>query len=259
MRALIATLCLTLAPIAAYAETEDDAGDVSEVDKDRVGPLRERVRPVSGHLFLKRGRLEISPSITSSFNDPFFWKFLVGATVAYYPMEWLGVNLRLGMDAPSMVQGEAVISPAAEICTTEATGTGTTRGCRAPTYADLNGRAPGQLTFLGGVDLQYAPVYGKVGFVAEKFLQFDLYGLGGLSAVAYKGPSGTTGSTPMVTGGVNLGLGAHVVVAKWFAVRTELRDLLYFEDVEDGTKSFRNQLMFELGLSLFFPTTFTGE
>ncbi|HYX92834.1 MAG TPA: outer membrane beta-barrel domain-containing protein [Myxococcaceae bacterium] len=261
MRALIATLCLALLPVAAYAETEDDAGDVSEVDKDRVGPLRERVRPVSGHVFLKHGRVEVSPSVTSSFNDPFFWKFLAGATVAYYPMEWLGVNLRLGLDAPSMFAGQPVISPAAEICTTEATGQGTTRGCRTPTYAELNGRAPGQISFIGGADVQYAPVYGKVGLIAEKFINFDLYGLGGLSLVGYKGPGGTIGvSTPMVTGGLNLGLGAHFVVSRWFAVRTELRDLLYVEDVEGtDTKSFRSQLLFELGFSLFFPTTFTGE
>jgi outer membrane beta-barrel protein len=257
MRTLFATLCIALVPAAVYAETEDDAGDVSEVDKDRVGPLRERVRPVSGHLFLKRGRFELSPSMTASFNDPFFWKFLAGATLAYYPMEWLGVNLRFGIDAPPLIRGEPVISPAGEVCTLGAT----PRECSSPTFDDLNGRAPGQMTFLGGVDVQYAPVYGKVGLVAEKFLQFDLYGLGGLSAVGYKGPSGTPGeSTPMVTGGVNLGLGAHFVVAKWFAVRTELRDLMYVEDVQGAEKkSFRNQLLFELGLSLFFPTTFTEE
>jgi len=41
---------------ASGASSEQEAGDVSEVDKDRLGPLRERVRPVSGHLFLKQGR-----------------------------------------------------------------------------------------------------------------------------------------------------------------------------------------------------------
>jgi outer membrane beta-barrel protein len=251
MRTLIATLFLAFVPVAAYAQTEEDAGDVSEVDKDRVGPLRERVRPVSGHLFGKRGRLEISPSMTASFNDPFFWKFLAGATVAYYPMEWLGVNLRLGMDVPSLM-GTPMISPASEVCDPT---------CRPPNSTELDGRAPGQLTFIGGVDIQYAPIYGKVGLVAEKFLHFDLYGLGGLSAVGYKGPSGSAaGSTPMVTPGVNLGVGAHFVVARWFAVRTELRDLLYFEDVQPiPSQSFRNQFLFELGFSFFLPTPFSGE
>jgi outer membrane beta-barrel protein len=244
MRTLITTLCLALVPVAAYAQTEDDAGDVSEVDKDRVGPLRERIRPVSGHLFRKRGRLEISPSVTSSFNDPFFWKFLAGATVGYFPTEWLGVNLRLGMDVPSLM-GTPVISPAPELCDPV---------CDPPDYAEkLDGKLPGQMTFIAGVDVQYAPVYGKVGVLAEKFLHFDLYGLGGLSAVGYRGPA-TVGSVPMLTGGVNLGLGAHFVVARWFAVRTELRDLLYFEDLEKG-RSLRNQFLFELGFSLFFPTT----
>ena len=59
-------------PALSFAQTtseEEEAGDVSEVDKDRLGPLRERVRPVSGHLFLKKGRFEVSPSASVSLRD----------------------------------------------------------------------------------------------------------------------------------------------------------------------------------------------
>lgn len=261
IRTIVAALCLAIVPTAAFAQTEEDAGDVSEVDKDRVGPLRERVRPVSGHLFRKTGRFEISPSMTASFNDPFFWKFLAGATVAYYVTETLGINLRLGMDAPTLASGQMVISPAAQICITEGAGAGLVRSCRAPTYAELDGRAPGQLTFLGGVDAQYAPIYGKVGVVAETFLHFDLYGIAGASVIGYKGPSeGVVGSAPMISAGANLGVGARFVMAKWFAIRTEFRDLLYIERTRTvaGT-SLRSQFLFELGLSMFFPTTFIRE
>jgi outer membrane beta-barrel protein len=261
IRIFVAALMLALVPAAAFAQTEEDAGDVSEVDKDRVGPLRERVLPVSGHLFLKRGRFEFSPSITASFNDPFFWKFLAGVTIGYFPWESVGVNLRLGMDAPTLAFGRAVVSPAAQICTLQDTGSGFVRNCRSPEYLELDGRAPGQLTFLAGVDAQYAPIYGKIGLVAETFLHFDLYGLAGVSFVGYKGPSAeATGSIPMITPGLNLGVGARFVAAKWFAVRTEFRDLSYVERTRTvAGSSLRNQFLFELGFSLFFPTTFARE
>jgi outer membrane beta-barrel protein len=261
IRTFVAALTLALVPVTTFAQTEDDAGDVSEVDKDRVGPLRERVRPVSGHLFRKAGRFEFSPSMTASFNDPFFWKFLAGATIGFFPTENVGVTLRLGLDAPTLAMGQMVISPAAQICTVGNTASGIVRTCRSPEYLEIDGRAPGQLTFLAGIDGQYAPIYGKVGVVAETFLHFDLYALGGIAAVGYKGPSeGVTGSVPMITPGVNLGVGARFVAAKWFAIRTEFRDLLYVEKTRTvAGSSLRSQFLFELGFSLFFPTAFARE
>jgi outer membrane beta-barrel protein len=261
IRTFVAALTLALVPVTTFAQTEDDAGDVSEVDKDRVGPLRERVRPVSGHLFRKAGRFEFSPSATASFNDPFFWKFLAGVTIGYFPTENIGVNLRLGMDAPSLAMGQMVISPAAQICTVGNDGSGFVRTCRSPEWGEIDGIAPGQLTFLGGIDGQYAPIYGKVGLVAETFLHFDLYAIGGVAAVGYKGPSeGVSGSVPMITPGLNLGVGARFVTSKWFAIRTEFRDLLYVEKTRTAAgSSLRSQFLFELGFSLFFPTGFARE
>ena len=262
IRTFVAALTLALVPVTTFAQTEDDAGDVSEVDKDRVGPLRERVRPVSGHLFRKAGRFEFSPSIGASFNDPFFWKFLAGVTIGYFPTENIGVNLRFGVDAPTLATGRMVISPAAQICPITKTETGgSLRDCQSPTWKQADGIVAGQLTFLGGIDAQYAPIYGKVGLVAETFLHFDLYAIGGVAAVGYKGPSeGVDGSVPMITPGVNLGVGARFVASKWFAIRTEFRDLLYVEQVRAANPtSLRSQFLFELGFSLFFPTGFARE
>jgi hypothetical protein len=47
---------------------------------------------------------------------------------------------------------------------------------------------------------------------------------------------------------------------RWLAVRAELRDLIYSESVNVPTpnqSSLRNQLFFELGFSMFFPTAFS--
>jgi outer membrane beta-barrel protein len=251
LRPFAAAALLCAAP--AFAQSEDEAGDVSEVDKDRVGPLRERVRPVSGHLFLKRGRFEASPSATLSLNDAFFTKYVLGGTVGFFPMEQVGIHLRAGYSIPR-------VSGAAQICTLESGGT--TRGCRPPSYQELDGRAPGQITWLTGLDVSWSPLYGKVGLLAERFLHFDLYALGGVSAIGYRGPTatGATASAPLMALGGNVGIGSRIVISRWMTLRAELRDLIYAEQVQPLPRTtLRNQLMFELGFSMFLPTSFIPE
>jgi outer membrane beta-barrel protein len=244
---LLVALLVTAVPAVGWAQ-ESDAGDVSEVDKDRVGPLRERIRPVSGHMFRKRGRFEASPSLTLSTTDAFFSKYVFGGTLGFFPTEELGIHARLGYALNA-------VSGAAQICITEESGI--ERGCSAPLHRDLDGRAPGQITLLGGLDAQYAPVYGKVALVAESFLSFDLYVLGGAALVGYRGPA-EVGSSQQMTLGGNVGVGGRVFINKWMTLRAELRDLIYQEQIHGGS-SLRNQLMFELGFSMFLPTSFLPE
>jgi outer membrane beta-barrel protein len=227
------------------ASSESEAGDVSEVDKDDIGPLKERIRPVSGHLFLKKGRLELSPSATLSFRDAFFTKYILGGTVTYHPLETLGVSLRAGYALPG-------VSGSAQLCTFN-----DSAGCSAPRFEDLDGKAPGQITMMGGLDLQWAPIYGKVSLLAEKFIHFDMYAIGGVSAVQYRGPpeAGTSGaSSAYIAPGANVGIGARFFLNRWMTVRTEVRDLIYVEKALIPAQVLRNQLLFELGFSFFLPT-----
>ncbi|AFE06435.1 hypothetical protein COCOR_05549 [Corallococcus coralloides DSM 2259] len=234
---------------------EEEAGDVSEVDKDALGPLRERIRPVSGHMFLKKGRFEVSPSASITIRDAFFKKYLFGGTVTYFPMETLGVGLRGGYALNS-------VAGSAQKCTFTPGEGGDTRGCSAPTREELDGYAPGQMTLMGGVDVQWAPIYGKLSLLAEKFVHFDMYGVVGATVVQYKGPAeslsdGTpvAGSKSYLTGGGNVGVGLRFFFNRWMTLRTELRDIIYVEKGRDPTPNYlRNQILFELGLSFFFPS-----
>jgi outer membrane beta-barrel protein len=229
------------APSSSGGSAEQEAGDVSEVDKDRMGPLRERVRPVSGHLFLKKGRFEFSPSATLSLTDAFFTKYVFGGTFTYHPLETLGLSLRAGYALSS-------VSGTAQICDFADTGE---RGCRLPTLTDLDQKAaPGHITLIGGVDAQWAPIYGKVSLLAEQFIHFDLYGIGGASVVQYRGPD----QSPLFAVGGNVGVGMRFFINRWVTVRTEFRDLIYVEKNVNPAQMLRNQLLFELGVSFFFPT-----
>ncbi len=254
MRALLklsVALSLLVSPLAFAQGEEEEAGDVSEIDKDALGPLRERVRPVSGHLFRKAGRFEISPGATVSMKDAFFTKYVFGLSLTYHPFETFGVGLRAGYSLP-------VVSGAAQICTTDEAGGN--RGCRLPTSEEIDGRAPGQISLLAGIDLQWSPIYGKVSLISERFLHFDMYGIVGGSMVQYKGPSLTGGGASETTVGGNVGVGMRFVVNRFVAVRAEVRDLIYMENViiPAQTSILRNQLLFEVGVSFFLPTAF-GE
>lgn len=263
MRAPLLCLCtlLSLLPAAALAQDDSESGEAGAVDRE-AGPLRDRIRPVSGHLFLKAGRFELSPAASVSLRDAFFTKFGFGASLTYHFSELLALGVRGAYSLP-MVAGSA------QICTSTVDSTvdppRETRSCRPPTYAELDGVAPGQITLLGGVDVQVAPIYGKLSLLGEQFLHFDMYGILGGAGVSYRGPPQNVGEAPrsLLAVGGNVGAGVRVFLNRWITVRGEVRDLIYSEEIVAATGttaavySFRNQLLFELGVSLFIPTTFT--
>ncbi|MFN0062281.1 MAG: outer membrane beta-barrel domain-containing protein [Myxococcaceae bacterium] len=250
MRRISLALFLWALPSAALAQNqESEAGDTSEVTLD-AGPLRDRIAPVSGHLFLKARRFEISPSAILTARDAFFTKYILGGTLAYHITENWAVALRGGYSIP-------VVSGAAQICTTDTTGNTLRRVCRLPDFSELEGEAPGLLRFLGGVDVQWSPLYGKIALWSELFVHMDLYLVAGPALVNYGGPAAAVnaGSLARWTVGGNVGVGTRIFLNRWFTLRAELRDLIYVEQVRGGN-SFRNQILFEFGVSFFLPTTF---
>lgn len=256
MRALsswLLLLCLIAAPAFAQ-KSEEEAGDVSEADKDSSGPLRDRIPPVSGHLFLMDGRFEISPGIGLSVRDAFFTKVFFGAALTYHFTESIGVSVRGGYNL-------SLVSGAAQICSPGDPSTNTPAGCRSPTVEELTTRldsatgqrvnenvAYGLNALLASVDLQWAPIYGKLSLSAERVLSFNMYGIVGGALMMY-GPKNEIGP------GGNVGLGFRFFLNKFLTIRVELRDTIYYEN-GFPSGSLRNQLMAEFGFSIFLPTVF---
>jgi outer membrane beta-barrel protein len=251
---------LSLIALPAFAQkSEEEAGDVSEADKDSSGPLRDRIPPVSGHVFLMDGRFEISPGIGLSVRDAFFNKVFLGAALTYHFTETIGLSLRGGYNI-------SLISGAAQICQAGDASTGMLATCRSPTIEELTTRltssgervsenvAFGLNTVLGSLDFQWAPIYGKLSLSAERMLSFNMYALIGPALVVY-GPKNELGV------GGNVGLGFRFFLNKFLTIRAELRDTIYFENSSaasdspsTSTGSLRNQLMAEFGFSIFLPT-----
>jgi outer membrane beta-barrel protein len=265
MRPLLA-LALLLAPALALAQTAapaptpaqvsvptppEEAGDTAEFDRD-VGPLKDRIPPVIRHVFLLKQRWELVPSVGFSFRDPFFTKYVFELSLTYNFNDTLGAMVRAGYAADA-------ISGSAQICTVNIAAGGT-RGCRSPTYDELNGKGTGQIKFLGALDIQWTPVYGKFNLFAEWVLHFDLYGILGPAVISYRGPpgSGLTGSNNDFTVGGEVGLGLRFFFNKWMTLRLELRDDIYGEKspTPSGGTAVQNQLFIDVGFGFYFPTTF---
>lgn len=249
MRAL-ALVLLLVGPAAFAQKSEEEAGDTSEVDKDALSPLRDRVAPVSGHVFLMKGRFEASPQVGFTFRDAFFSKYVFGLMLSYHFTEELGVRLRGGYALNTS-------SGAAQICETNAQGV---RTCRVPDVPELTAKGGyGHVNLLADLDLEWAPIYGKLALIAEAFLHFNMYINLGPTLVLYTNQGAGAGTQPGMnaTVGGNIGIGMRFFVTKFMTFRVELRDVLYGEySQQSSTTAFRNQLMVDLGISFFFPTTF---
>lgn len=250
---LVVLLILALAPVA-WAQQDlapsSEAGDTAALDRD-IGPLKDRIPPVTGHTFAMARRFEIAPTFSLSFRDAFWSKYVVGATFTYHFTETLGLGLRGGYSFTS-VSGSAQICPPNE-------------ACRSPTREELDGKGPGQIKIVTALDFEWAPLYGKISLLAEGFAHFNLYLIAGPTAIQYQAPkdANASGSSSTWAVGGEAGLGMRFIFNRWMALRFELRDAIYREKTKGATETtgasyqVRNQLFFDIGLSFFIPQSFT--
>ena len=250
---IVVLALLALAPVARAQQDlapSSEAGDTAALDRD-IGPLKDRIPPVTGYTFSMARRFEIAPTFSLSFRDAVWSKYVAGATLTYHFTETIGVALRGGY-AFTSVSGSAQICPPSE-------------ACRSPTKEELDGKGPGQIKFITALDFEWAPLYGKISLLAEGFAHFNLYLIAGPTAIQYQAPkdANAPGSTSTWAVGGEAGLGMRFVFNRWMALRFELRDAIYREKTKGATETtgaqyqIRNQLFFDIGLSFFFPNNFT--
>jgi len=204
--------------------------------------LDRRILPVSGKLLQKAGRQELSPTVGLSLGDPFYTKYLVGLRYAYHIGEQWSVGIG-GFWAES--------TPSGAVTRCDSRGL----GCRLPTEKDLV-RTPGDFAFVAGADVSWAPLYGKISVLAESVLHFDTYvALGGGVLQTRHMPPNTTRVEENLAPHGSIAVGQRFYLSRTATLRVELRDLVYPMELQGRSgpeKSLQNQLLFTLGLSLFF-------
>jgi len=236
------TRTLTLALAATLAAPP--AARASEADA-----FEDKVKPISGQLFRKAGRLELTPGVVLSLNDAFFSKVLLGGKVGFHLAEWLSVG-------GSYETGFSRTTGSTQVCPSG-------QACQPATAAQL-AAVPGEVKAKAGGEVAISPVYAKLNFLAEKVGHFDLSLLLGVDWISYRevlappsrptDPVSPKGSSAI---GGHLGLGSRVFLAEWAALRIEVKDFVYRVPVS-GEKRFQQQLAVEMGLSVFFPFSNRG-
>ena len=211
--------------------------------------FEHKVRPVSGQLYTKAGKLELAPSVQLSMNDPFFNKYLVGARLGYHLAEAWSVALTGSYAFARSATGST------NVCTSNA-------GCRPALPQELY-QVPGYVKWMVGGEVAFAPVYGKLNLFAEKAVHFDLSVFAGADLVGYRdvidGTAALAGAVPADGSslGGHLGLGARVFLGRSTALGLELKDVVY--SVKGlSTGKLQNQLIAQAALSFFLPLSSRG-
>jgi outer membrane beta-barrel protein len=226
---LVASL-LAFAPAMARGARQADA-------------LAGRIPPISGQLYNKAGRLELTPTLNLSMNDAFFSKVLFGAKVGWHFTDHFSIH---GAFATGMNSETGSTS----VCTST--------GCRPAESPQLY-QVPGNLRSVGGVELGFSPIYGKLNVFAEKVIHFDLSLLGGADWISHRdvlpASLANAGETPgnRSTFGAHVGVGARIFMGRALALRMEVKDYLYRVPIL-GETTLQNQLFTEIGLSVFLPS-----
>jgi outer membrane beta-barrel protein len=214
---------------AAGAEADSETRLGTEPARSRT--LAERIPSVTRRSFQKTGRVELTPSVGMSLNDPFYDHVIFEAALTYHALEWLAVSgvgdyfLTTNADVP-VAGGAAQQHPNVD----------------HPTYS-------------GRLELLFSPLYGKLSLFAESVIHFDAYLIAGGGLVGLS----RTGSAPV---GV-VGLGQHFFFQKWLALRIELRDQLFTMSRNAAAptkgKGLQNLLTANLGFCFYLPTDFEYE
>lgn len=228
---LIAACTFALA-VQAAAQESGESDRAREADRtpeetsaEQGERLRDRVKSVQRKVFIKKGRVELFPQVALSLNDAFYRNVMVGGSLAYHLADSLALEA-----------GGGVVVARAESNVVE--------NLRSATDSLPVGNP--ELEYRADLNLQWAPIYGKLSLFGEAILHFDTYlTLGG----------GVFGTNNGANPAGNVGIGQRYFVTDWLVVRLEFRNYFFAED-RLGESDLQTPGFFGLSVSGFLPPSF---
>jgi outer membrane beta-barrel protein len=220
-----------VAPAAPFSEKDVALGD--------------KVKAVQRKGFLKRGRFEVAPIFALTVNDAFYQKFGGGLRLAYnihdsFALAVRGVTYRQPeFSNPRSWQPAPIRTDSAR------------EGKIAFGGQLLASQIYDQL-MLDGI---WSPIYGKVSFLDQKIIHFDLYLSAGFGLVWTATSEPPRSEKPPIA--TDLGGGLRFYPKEWLAIELGLMATLY-SDRPQASLPATVQKVFAatVGVSFFFPTSF---
>jgi len=168
--------------------------------------------PVTAQLFRIGGRLEAQPMFQFSIGDPFFRSVLLGMRVEQHLDErWSLAAHALG--------GASLLSAPIDVCTDSS--------CSSPEAGRLRS-TPGDIRLMTGVEVGWAPIYGKLSLAGEKTIHFDAYVSAGPEILLERiAPDAVSGTASRWALGGRVGIGERIFFSNQFLLRLGASEVLY--------------------------------
>jgi outer membrane beta-barrel protein len=239
----------TAAPAASTGNASPNASSVQKValndlqtipnDPAVRGAMRgtpASLPPVTAQIFRIGGRIEAQPIIQVSIGDPFYRSILVGLRVERHLDErWSIAGHALG--------GTSLLSAPVDVCTDAS--------CSGP-EADRLRSTPGDVRMMTGVEVGWAPIYGKLSLAGEKTIHFDTYvSLGPEVLLERIAPDAASSVGSRWAFGGRVGIGERVFFSNDFLLRVGANEVLYGARVR-GRTELERKLSLEIGVAWMF-------
>lgn len=217
-------ILLLMSATAAAAEPTTDptggAGCVDETVKARLLAAK-RGRRTDQRDFVKSARHEITAFGGYYVADLLEGTFVVGAAYTYHLTEDIGIEASFGFSQFRSTVAERLERD------------------RSVTVLPKEDRV-----FLVFTDLVWSPLHGKLRLFADSIVHFDIHGVIGVGVIDNATSFGAAGQ---------FGLGAKFLLGKSWAIRIDVRDQLYRQQVLQ-VNQYVQDFSLTLGVSLFLPT-----
>jgi outer membrane beta-barrel protein len=219
-RAIAFALAFAPFAVAAAPPVQSEAGPcVDPVEKARLLEAK-RARRADEREFTKTGRHELTLQGGYYVSDLLDGTFVVGAAYTYHLTEDAGIEASFGY---SQVRSSVAARLERD------------RGVMVLPKEDR--------VYMVFTDLIWAPVHGKMSVFAGSIIHFDLYGAVGVGVIDNATSFGAAGQ---------FGLGMKVLLKKNWAVRLDVRDQLYRQQIL-AVNQYVQDFSLTLGVSLFLP------
>jgi outer membrane beta-barrel protein len=241
--ATCALLLIVLAAASARAE-DDGKPKVEKVSAAALPPVSSpqqygtpgSLPPVTAQLFHLSGMNEFQPMVLVSIGDAFWRTVAAGLRFEHHFDERWSVSAHA-------LGGFGIVDAPIDMCGSTA--------CSAPAEGELRA-APGKILFLGGAEVGWAPIYGKLSLFGDATIHFDAYISAGPELVREEiAPDTASPATGRWAPGGRASIGERVFLTNTMMVRVAASELVYAGEVR-GSSSVERKLTFEAGIAWLF-------
>jgi outer membrane beta-barrel protein len=216
---------------APTTDAEKEKAAASAMQGERDITQEDRVKSVQRKVYLRSKRFELTPMLSASINDPFFWKFSAALRAGYYFADTLAISARFNIVATVPTDDRRLASQ--------------TFSARILRSVPL---------WMGMGDIEWSPFYGKVA-IFNSILHFDAYVVGGIGTVYTETSNGR-----LPNPAADLGGGVRFQVFDYLAAGVSVINTAYVDQPLQTNKSTtQNVVGLYAGVSIFFPFRSTGR